>query len=294
MAADGQSRPVTEVEVVQPTDGRARVTVRLWDRFCKFAPNFSALIPVLSFFGGILAALITTGTGLISQHNSAKDAAEQEWRDAVEKVDLNAAQIPSAFVLDAFDDDQAHRSQARKLEVRLLRDADPQDFDTVFGNLVANSRTAEDFGDVMLVGENLTADLEALCMKAKQQIDCSASDWASMVLKPSLFFDRADDRKTAVRLIWKLDSFGDEMSQQSFGKHWWQFSRDPAAESGVVKNAFADVVALNDSGSHLAKRWPLKGQFVSCMAVYLPTTRSYDCEPNSVGETDGDDQVTGR
>jgi hypothetical protein len=266
----------------------------LWERFRKFAPRFSPLIPVLSFFGGVLTALITTGTGLISQHDSAKEASEQEWRDAMEKVDMKSAQIPSGFLLDAFDSDPAHRSEARELEVKLLRDADPQDFDTVFGNLVANSKTPGDFGDVMLVGHNLTEDLEALCEKAKRQIDCSNSDWASMVRTPTLFFDRPDDRRTAIRLIWKLDSFSDEMSQQSFHKHWWQFSRDPEAERAAVKNAFPDVVVLNDGGSYLAKQWPLKGQFVSCAAKYVPSTRSYGCIQASFSEAEGEDQSAGK
>ncbi len=122
---------------------------------------------------------ISAGT-LYSAANLAVTAEETkaaQWRQALQTVNFNeSGLIPTAFLMQSFEDDSRYGNSARQIEQTVLEQTNqPQTFDLVFGNMLANMQTAEQVHAVIDVGHQIDSRLYSLWWEASQQSRRAAS-----------------------------------------------------------------------------------------------------------------------
>ena len=159
---------------------------------------------------------ISAGT-LYSAANLAVTAEETkaaQWRQALQTVNFNeSGLIPTAFLMQSFEDDSRYGNSARQIEQTVLEQTNqPQTFDLVFGNMLANMQTAEQVNAVIDVGHQIDSRLYSLwweAVKAKPK-GSEPLTFEYFLQKPERFYP-ADTQQTQLNhtlvLIWQLDTF---------------------------------------------------------------------------------------
>ncbi len=200
-----QAAPVMTTEIVKKPSS-------LLSRCEPLMTAISPLIAVLSFVSGTW----------FSAHQLRQTTAETraaDWRSALQKVGFDEANlVPTAFLMESFDDDPNFKGQARQIEQTVLEQTGrPENFDLIFGNMMSNVRTAEDVNGAIEVGRSLGEELYGLWkMAAKGTLSGNEPKTFEYFLRRPERFYEAPGQKTQLErayvVLWELDTFSQNLS----------------------------------------------------------------------------------
>lgn len=172
----------------------------------------SPLVAVLSFVSG-------TWFSAHQMRETVTETRAADWRSALQKVGFDEASlVPTAFLMESFDGDPAYKGQARQIEQTVLEQTGrPENFDLIFGNMMANARTADDVNGAVEVGRSLGEELYGLWRAAAK--GTLAGDepktFEYFLRKPERFYATAAQKTQLERayvVLWELDTFSQNLS----------------------------------------------------------------------------------
>jgi hypothetical protein len=192
----------------QPKPGK----LRLVERCQPWMTIVSPIIAVLSFFAGTLYSAAN-----LAETAEATKAAQ--WRQALQTVTFSeSGLIPTAFQMQSFEDDSRYGSSARQIEQTVLEQTNqPQTFDLVFGNMLANMQTPDQVNEVIDVGHQLDSRLYSLWWEATRgKLEGNEpTTFEYFLQKPDRFFPAAAQQAQlnhALVLMWQLDTFSEGLA----------------------------------------------------------------------------------
>jgi hypothetical protein len=186
--------------------------VRFVERCQPWMTVVSPIIAVLSFFAGTLYSAAN-----LAETAEATKAAQ--WRQALQTVTFSeSGLIPTAFLMQSFEDDARYGSPARQIEQTVLEQtSQPQTFDLVFGNMLANMQTPDQVNEVIDVGHQLDSRLYSLWWEAKtgKLEGKEPTTFEYFLQKPDRFFPAGTQQaelNRALVLMWQLDTFSEGLA----------------------------------------------------------------------------------
>lgn len=185
------------------------------------------MLPVITTLVGVVTCVATIMIETRSTRGTVRDAQAQlaltqqqmlsnqqealrtDWRDALQKVGFDEANlVPTAFLMESFNDDPEHRPQARKIEYTVLeRTNQPDFFDLIYWDLVPNLDSAGELNDMAEIGRSLNQRLRSLWQAAPEG---HGKSYAVFLQHPEQFYPPKTQQaklQSVLVLMWELDSF---------------------------------------------------------------------------------------
>lgn len=205
--------PETTQDAAQDSSATiTEVRVRLLDKCRPLLPVISPIIAVLSFMSG-------TFFSAYQQRNATAQSRAAAWREALQKVAFDENNlVPTAFLMESFDEDPDYKSSARQIERNVLEQTNrPATFDLIFWNMVNGLRTPDEVNDAVDVGRALDERLYSMWEDAvKQPLGGGDPQTFEYFLQhPERFYpakSQTADRDRAFVLIWQLDTFSQALA----------------------------------------------------------------------------------